>query len=85
MVVSSLVRRGVELASGHLQKHPKQPSKQLPEIQLSGWLVALFFATLIAFVVISWSVSDYSRQYTTASKGLLLNEVWSRSSTPMAW
>ncbi|KAH1619656.1 hypothetical protein KXX16_008494 [Aspergillus fumigatus] len=56
MVVSSLVRRGVELASEHLQKHPKQPSKQPPEIQLSGWLAALFFATLIAFVLISWSI-----------------------------
>lgn len=56
MVVSSLVRRGVELASEHFQKHPKQPSKQPPEIQLSGWLVALFFATLIAFVLISWSI-----------------------------
>ncbi|GFF24161.1 hypothetical protein IFM46972_00949 [Aspergillus udagawae] len=56
MAVSSLVRRGVELASEHLQKHPKQPSKQPPEIQLSGWLVALFFATLIAFVLISWSI-----------------------------
>jgi hypothetical protein len=66
MAVSSLVRRGVELASEHLQKHPKQPSKQPPEIQLSGWLVALFFATLIAFVLISWSVSDDFPQYSTA-------------------
>ncbi|RHZ47501.1 hypothetical protein CDV55_101233 [Aspergillus turcosus] len=56
MVVSSLVRRGVELASEHFQKQPKQPSKQPPENQLSGWLVALFFSTLIAFVLISWSI-----------------------------
>jgi len=75
MVVSSLVRRGVELASEHFQKQPKQPSKQPPENQLSGWLVALFFSTLIAFVLISWSVSDGSVNIEQLEKELSLNEL----------
>ncbi|EAW07018.1 uncharacterized protein ACLA_087220 [Aspergillus clavatus NRRL 1] len=53
MVVSSIVRRGVEFAFEHL---PKEPSKQPPKSQLSGWFVALFIATLVAFVLISWSI-----------------------------
>lgn len=54
MVVHSLVRRGVEMASDHFSKNPDQP-----DIQVSSWLLALCAFTSLAFVLAMWSV-DYS-------------------------
>lgn len=51
MVVHSLVRRGVEMASDHFSKNPDQP-----DIQVSSWLLALCAFTSLAFVLAMWSV-----------------------------
>lgn len=53
MVVHSLVRRGVEMASDHFSKNPDQ--KQ-PDIQVSTWLLVLCAFTSLAFVLAMWSV-----------------------------
>lgn len=52
MVVHSLVRRGVELASDQLSKEPIQQ----PEIHVSPWLLALSALTMLAMMVSMWSV-----------------------------
>lgn len=51
MVVSSLVRRGVELASA---QDPQQPN-----IHFSGWLIGSFFFTILAFAFCLFKI-DYT-------------------------
>ncbi|KAE8382287.1 hypothetical protein BDV26DRAFT_253712 [Aspergillus bertholletiae] len=50
MVVSSLVRRGLELASDM----PKGP--EVPSIHLSGWLAGLFVFSVLAFIFVIFSI-----------------------------
>ena len=53
MVVSSLVRRGMELASD-MPKNSKNP--EVPSIHLSGWLAGLFVFSVLAFLFVVFSV-----------------------------
>lgn len=63
MVVHSLVRRGVELASDHFSKNPDQ---QQPDIQVSTWLLVLCAFTSLVFVLAMWSV-DYTYRSVVAT------------------
>lgn len=53
MVVSSLVRRGMELASD-MPMNSKNP--EVPSIHLSGWLAGLFVFSVLAFFFVVFSV-----------------------------
>ncbi|KAE8354032.1 hypothetical protein BDV28DRAFT_147510 [Aspergillus coremiiformis] len=53
MVVSSLVRRGMELASD-MPLNSKDP--EVPSIHLSGWLAGLFVFSVLAFVFVIFSI-----------------------------
>ncbi|KAF7587446.1 hypothetical protein BBP40_007217 [Aspergillus hancockii] len=53
MVVSSIVRRGVELASD-MPMNSKDP--EVPSIHLSGWLAGLFVFSVLAFMFVVFSI-----------------------------
>ncbi|KAE8330434.1 hypothetical protein BDV39DRAFT_32499 [Aspergillus sergii] len=53
MVVSSLVRRGMELASD-MPMNSKNP--EVPSIHLSGWLAGLFVFSVLAFFFVVFSI-----------------------------